>query len=306
MEKKGIIALVIIGVLAAAFITWTAVGIIYGEELLEEEDVEDINIAGSTTCLPVISAIAEHFEDRMEDKEDEIWDISVGGGGSSVGVKQAGQALVDIGMASRDLKSSEESAYPDLVKTKFALDGIAIIVGNEGGVWDGLDLNLTESDIANIYKAESGYTNWNDIDSSYPDVDIFLIGRDSNSGTRASFEELLGIEGECDSSMQELNSNGAVLSTVEGSNGAAIGYVGLGYADEDNDDIKIVQVSDDGIEYIAPSIATVKDGTYPISRSLYLLTLGDPSEDDTIEEFIDYVLSSTGQAYVAEEGFVPL
>ncbi|MFX0073151.1 MAG: PstS family phosphate ABC transporter substrate-binding protein [Candidatus Hermodarchaeota archaeon] len=303
MEKKGLIALLVIGILAATFITWTAVGIIYGEEILDSiEDETNLDIAGSTTCLPVIATCAEAFEDRMEDREDELWDISVSGGGSSVGVKQCGQGLVDIGMASRDLKPEEITAYPTMVTTKFALDGIALIINDDG--WS-TDVNLTESQIASIYKAETGFTNWNDIDSNYPDDDIVLIGRDSASGTRASFEELLDIEDECDSSMLELNSNGFILETVESTSGA-IGYVGLGYADSDNDEIEIVNVYDDvSGEYIIPSIDSVKDGSYPISRSLYLLTLGNPSEDEDIEEFIDYVLGS-GQKYVEQEGFVPL
>ncbi|HMA04308.1 MAG TPA: substrate-binding domain-containing protein, partial [Methanomicrobiales archaeon] len=55
---------------------------------------------------------------------------------------------------------------------------------------------------------------------------------------------------------------------------------------------------------IAPSIATVLDHTYPISRPLYMITQGQPS--GLARDFIDFILSPDGQKIVEEQGFVPL
>lgn len=125
-------------------------------------------------------------------------------------------------------------------------------------------------------------------------TEIVVVGRDSASGTRASFEELVDIEAPV-ASMQQENSNGAVHDTVATTKGA-IGYVGLGYLDNE---VKAVKIGN-----VAPSTATVLDGTYPIARSLYMITDGQPT--GLAEDFIKFVLSSAGQQIVEDEGFIPL
>ena len=97
----------------------------------------------------------------------------------------------------------------------------------------------------------------------------------------------------------EKNSNGAVKQSVE-QTPTAIGYVGLGYID---DTIHAVPLLTDG-KTVVPSIETVKDKTYPVSRPLFLLTNGEPN--GTIADFIDYIKGQEGQKIVSEEGFVPL
>jgi phosphate transport system substrate-binding protein len=131
-------------------------------------------------------------------------------------------------------------------------------------------------------------------DNGNDKTEIVVVGRDSASGTRASFEELVDIEAPV-ATMQQENSNGAVHDTVATTKGA-IGYVGLGYLD---DEVKAVKISN-----VAPSMATVLDGTYPIARSLHMITDGQPT--GLAEDFIKFVLSSAGQQIVADEGFIPL
>ncbi len=126
------------------------------------------------------------------------------------------------------------------------------------------------------------------------DSEIVVVGRDSNSGTRASFEELVDIEAPV-ATMQQENSNGAVHDTVETTK-AAIGYVGLGYVDSDVKGVKIAGVM--------PSKTSVLDGSYPIARSLYMITNGEAT--GLTDDFIKFVLSSAGQAIVENKGFVPL
>jgi phosphate transport system substrate-binding protein len=84
-----------------------------------------------------------------------------------------------------------------------------------------------------------------------------------------------------------------VKATVAG-NENAIGYIGLGYIDSSVKAIKI-----DGV---TPSSTTVKGGTYPISRSLYMYTKDSPS--GLAKSFIDFILSSEGQDIVEEIGFI--
>lgn len=56
--------------------------------------------------------------------------------------------------------------------------------------------------------------------------------------------------------------------------------------------------------FVSPMIETVKDGTYPIARPLYMYTRGEPT--GAIKEYLDWIISDDGQKIVVELGFVPL
>jgi phosphate transport system substrate-binding protein len=90
-------------------------------------------------------------------------------------------------------------------------------------------------------------------------------------------------------------SSGAMLTTVAG-NKFAIGYDGIGYVDNT---VKAVKV-----EGVAASVASAKDGSYPLARSLYMYTDGEPAGD--VKAFIDYVLSNDGQKIVEDTGFISI
>jgi phosphate transport system substrate-binding protein len=126
-----------------------------------------------------------------------------------------------------------------------------------------------------------------------------VIGRDSASGTREYFTEHVMKKEKYRSDVREMNSNGAIASYVAG-NKYAIGYVGLGYL---SDDVKGIRITSKGIP-VEPSVATVLAGNYPISRSLYMLTNGEPT--GLARDYLDFVMSTDGQKIVTREGFVPL
>lgn len=111
-----------------------------------------INIVGSTTVLPIAEKAAEEFNKIYSDVT-----VTVSGGGSSVGVQSAGEGTADIGMASRELKSTEETNYPNLVKHVVCSDGIAIIVHPSNNYVD----SLTVEQVKSIYLGT--YTNWNEL-----------------------------------------------------------------------------------------------------------------------------------------------
>ena len=124
---------------------------------------------------------------------------------------------------------------------------------------------------------------------------IVVISRESTSGTREFFwDHVLGKEDFYADSIEK-TSNGEVYDTVK-TTPLAIGYVGLGYIKTDVKALKI-----DGV---APSTDTVLDGSYRIARELYMFTKGEAT--GIAKDFIDYLLSSEGQAIVEEKGFVPL
>ncbi|MBN1166091.1 MAG: phosphate ABC transporter substrate-binding protein [Methanospirillaceae archaeon] len=247
--------------------------------------LESLKISGSTTVLPVAASAAEFFMDMHPDT-----DIQVSAGGSSVGVQSVGEGTADIGMSSRDLKDVEKEKYPDLVPLVMARDGIALIV-HPSNVVDSLTIDQVKA----IYKGE--IINWKDVGGE--EKEIVVIGRDSASGTREFFHEFVMDKEDFVQTQLEKNSNGAVQSTVAQTPGS-IGYVGLGYVDET---IKPLSI-DDGTNTVEPTVENVLEGLYPVSRSLYMITNGEP--EGLAAQFLDFIISQEGQNLVSEEGFVPV
>jgi phosphate transport system substrate-binding protein len=146
--------------------------------------------------------------------------------------------------------------------------------------------------LGKIYRGE--ITNWKDVGGS--DKPIVLLSRDSASGTYEYFkEEVVGKELEYAKSAKLLPSTQAIVDETK-ANPDAIGYVGLGYV---TPDVKVLEI--DGK---AASLETALDGSYVLSRGLYMYSNGEPAEVG--KAFVDWVLSPAGQKVVEEQGFVPL
>lgn len=241
---------------------------------------EALSIAGSTTVQPIAAKAAEKYMLKNPEVS-----VSVSGGGSGTGIKMASEGSADIGTSSRDLTVEEISAgglkvYP------IAADGIAVIVNPQNSLSD-----LTKQQIKDIFSGK--IKNYKELGG--PDKEIVAIIRESGSGTRSSFEEMIMDKGKTNNteSAEQQSSNGAVKASVAG-NPNAIGYVGAGYIDPT---VKAMKVQ--GIEATKDNI---RSGTYPISRKLYMITKGEAF--GKTKGFIDYVLSDNGQGIVEEEGFV--
>jgi len=253
---------------------------VLGGDTSEAQGAE-MSVTGSTTVQPLMSLFKENYEEVTVGVS-----ISITGGGSGHGISSAGQGTADIGMASRALKSSEKTQYPDLVETKIANDGVAIIVGDNAGV-----SALTMEQIRGIYNGT--YTNWNEVGGN--DASIVIYNREASSGTRDCFESVVMEDSDFVLTANEVASNGAMKTSVA-NNQNSIGYVGLGYLDSSTNEVTV-----DGV---APTVDNVSTETYPISRGLYLLTDGAPA--GWAEAFINWILSPAGQEQVADSGFVPL
>ena len=244
-----------------------------------------IMVSGSTTVLPIAQASAEAYMDLNPNA-----DIQVAGGGSSVGVQAVGEKTSEIGMSSRDLKSEEETRYPALVQHTVAKDCIVVIVHPENPV-----SAMTLDQVRGIYNGS--IQSWGTVGGTMSAP--VVIGRDSASGTREYFTEHVMKKEKYRSDVREMNSNGGIATYVAG-NRYAIGYVGLGYL---SDDVKGIRIISKGTP-VEPSVATVLSGQYPISRSLYMLTNGEPS--GLAKDYLDFLVSTEGQLIVTKEGFVPL
>lgn len=244
-----------------------------------------LTIAGSTTVLPIAQSCAEAYMNQNSDA-----DISVRGGGSSVGIANILAGTVDIGDASRHAKTKEivqaRSQGVNLHETIVANDAIAIIVNPQNSV-----SALTLDQVTAIYSGK--ITNWKDLGG--PSMPIVVISRDVSSGTYEVFSKIvMGGNPAVDSALM-LASNNAVATTVKDTKGA-IGYVGIGYLSGDVKGLKI--------DNVMPSKETVWNKTYPIARTLHMYTNGRPR--GMTKKFIDFVLSPAGQDLVEDNGFIRL
>ena len=252
---------------------------------------QTISISGSTTVLPIVQKAADQYMTLHPEAN-----IQISSGGSGVGIQAIGAKTVDIGMTSREVTKDEMAKYPGFVVTTVAQDGIAVIVNPKNTI-----PYITLDQVKDIYLGK--ITKWIEITgASVPGTNnqIVIVGRDSASGTRTYFDETVLAKATPTQNMLEKNSNGAVLQTVAQTPGS-IGYVSIGFV---STDVKALPIWYNAQTIIAPSINTVKDKTYPVSRDLYVLTNGQPS--GLAGDFIKYILSADGQKIVADEGYVTL
>ena len=233
----------------------------------------------STSMEKVIGALGEAF---MEANPDTTFTYNPTGSGSGIQAVQEGRC--DIGLSSRALKDAEKEA--GLTETVLAYDGIAMIVNPANPVED-----LSLEQIADIYTGK--ITNWSEVGGN--DSQIVLIGREAGSGTRGGFEEIVGVVDACQY-RQELSSTGDVITTVA-QNPDAIGYASLAAV---KDTVKALKVAG-----VAPTEATVKDGTYTIQRPFVLATKTGEKLNDVAQAFFDYATSADVGEIITAAGAVP-
>lgn len=238
-----------------------------------------LNISGSTSMEKLSNILAEAFMIKYPDVL-----VSAEFVGSSAGVEQVLAGAVDIGNASRNLKDSEKEA--GAVENIVAIDGIAVIVDKANTVTD-----LTKDQLTGIYTGT--ITNWNELGGA--DQPIVVVGRESGSGTRGAFEEILKVEDLCKYS-NEINSTGGVMAKVASTPGA-IGYVSL-----DILDATVLAVKLEGVDATADSI---KSGNYFLSRPFVMATVGEISEqNENIQAFFDYLSSGEGKEMITSVGLI--
>jgi len=239
----------------------------------------NLKITGSTTVQPIAQAAA----DRLM-KANKYINIAVAGGGSGTGVKDTIAGTNNIGMSSRALTTDEAnkiSAVP------IADDGIAIIVHPSNGV-----KNLTKEQARKIFLGE--IKNWKDVGGD--NAPILVQTRETGSGTRASFEEMLLDKKSIVGTATPAPSSALILQAVA-KNTNAIGYDSVGFVDKS---VHIVT-----IDNVAPTATTVNKGQYALGRGLFMLYNGKPKGPTAV--FIDYLRTMEVQKeIIIKEGFLSL
>lgn len=245
-----------------------------------------IVIKGSTTVLPIAQKVAEAYMKQNPDVK-----ISISGGGSGNGIKALIDGSTDIADSSRFIKTKEverameKGSYP--VPFAVAYDCIVPVVHPSNNI-----ANISLDKLKDIYLGK--IRNWKEIGG--PDRPVVVISRDTSSGTYEVWQKKVMEKTRVFPGALLQASNGAIIQAVS-KNKNAIGYIGLGYM---NKEVKPLTVDN-----IIGSAETTLNGTYPVSRPLFMFTPGWPEGD--IMEFINFVMHpQKGQKYINEIGFVPL
>ncbi len=249
-----------------------------------------ITVKGSDTMVIMAQRWAEAY---MAKHPGEV--IQVTGGGSGTGISALINGTTDICNASRPMKSGEraklQERYATLgVEIKAAKDGLSVYVNEASPV-----KALTVDQLRDIYLGK--ITNWNEVGG--PDKKIIVYGRENNSGTYAFFKDHVLKGKDYVANMQSMPGTAAVVNAVSKDvNG--IGYGGMAYAKG----IRIIGLKKDASSAaIEPSAATVGNGSYPLSRFLYMYTATRPT--GATKKYIDWILSPEGQAIATQVGYFP-
>jgi len=238
-----------------------------------------LTMAGSTSMEKLANAAAEAFMAKYSGVT-----LSPEFTGSSAGIEAVLTGTVEIGNSSRNLKDSEISG--GAVENIVAIDGIAVILDKANTV-----TNITKDQLIGIYTGT--IKNWSELGGV--NQPIVVVGRESGSGTRGAFEELLKVEDLCVYS-NEINSTGGVMAKVSSTPGA-IGYVSLDIVDQ--------TVIAANIDNVIPSEETIKAGNYLLSRPFVMATNGEISkQSEIVQAFFEYMASEEGLALIKSVGLI--
>ncbi|MDQ3954019.1 MAG: phosphate ABC transporter substrate-binding protein PstS family protein [Actinomycetota bacterium] len=281
----------------------------------------EINISGSSTVEPITSLVAEEFSGINGGV-----DISVDGPGTSDGFELFCKGDIDIADASRALEEEEiqacEDAGIEFIELKIAIDGLSVVTNADNEEIECLDFY----DLYALLGPESeGFENWSDANqlgeeigaahTPYPDAPLDVTAPGEESGTYDSFGEIV-LEGiaydERDilddapvirPDYQSSGDDNVIIQGIQGSD-SSLGWVGFAFYTNNEDTVRALPLAEKGDDCVEPTVETIQDGSYPISRPLFFYVNAESAEDPAIEAFVDYYLSDEGLAAVSATGYV--
>jgi phosphate transport system substrate-binding protein len=278
-----------------------------------------LTVSGSTTLLPLASTWASAFKGKFGGS------ITVVGGGSGKGISDARTGIVNIGMSSRQQASGDGAVY----FTPVARDALVIVINAAfHKKYPNYIYRLSQMQIQAIFRGT--ITNWHQINSHLPSHAIDLVGRTGSSGTYTYFKQMFLTNGTAtgeigttsykqSARLSQKASNGVVRDTV-GNDMYAIGYLSDAYVTTKLTVLNLPEpahyydvnyVEHDTTpsqvgKWIVPSLTSALNGTYKYVRPLYFVTAGTSAPTGDAKTFIDWCLSSAGQAYAPGQHFLKL
>jgi phosphate transport system substrate-binding protein len=274
-------------------------------------------VTGSSTVQPISSLVAETFS-----AENPGVTISVDGPGTGDGFAVFCSGEADITDASRPIRDEEKAACQqagiNYVELKVGLDGITVMT-NPANSAVGC---LTKGDLYALVGPEStGFDKWTDASplaqqlggkTSFPDVPLVITAPGEESGTYDAFVELAltdpaeerGKEPATRPDYQSSPNDNVIIQGIEGSE-SSFGWVGFAYAEQNAAGVKVLQV-DGGDGCVKPTRETIADGSYPLSRALYIYVNNDKARSNgALKAYVDFYMENLAQS-TADAGYVDL
>lgn len=282
-------------------------------------DSSTLTISGSSTVEPITARVGEAFN-----AANPATGVTVEGPGTGDGFKRFCAGETEVSDASRPIKDSEKESCAEAginyVELKVAFDGLTVMTAPGNGAVSCLDF----ADLYALIGPESeGFSNWSDASglgaelggshAPYPDAPLVITAPGEESGTYDTFVEFViedpaeerGQDAAARADYQASANDNVIVENVAG-NETSLGWVGYAFFVENADTLKAIEI-DGGDGCVAPSDATIADGSYPLARALYIYVNTDKAaENQALADFIDYYLSDEGLASVAAAGYVDL
>ncbi len=288
-----------------------------------EELTGSIVISGSSTVEPVSAFVAELFNETQPGVT-----ISVDGPGTGDGFELFCNGETDISDASRPIDEEEvalcEENGIEYVELEVALDGLTVMTNPENAL-----SCLNSGDLYALFGPESeGFASWADANDlaaevggngGFPDLPLEITAPGEESGTYDAFIELSGIpdigeerglsEDEAEALRKDYTpspNDNVIITAMEGSP-SALGFVGFAFAQEAGESVKELEV-DGGEGCVGPTVETVADGSYPLSRSLFIyVNPAKAAESEALQAYVDFYVTSEGLVTAVEEvGYVAI
>ena len=256
----------------------------------------DIVTAGSSTVFPLTERMVERYESEGFAGQVTIDSIGTGAGFERFCV--AGET--DIANASRPIKEEEVAACEAIGRTplefRVGTDALAVVVNPANDF-------VTDLTLEQLALAFSTAETWADVDPSFPAEPIARYSPGTDSGTfdyfvEAVFDDDATLIQESESTQSSEDDNVPVQG-LEGDT-YAIGYFGYAYFLENADLLHIVS-----IEGVAPTAETAEDGSYPLSRPLFIYSdAAIMQEKPQVADFINFYLTYVNEE-ITDVGYFP-
>lgn len=246
-------------------------------------DPRRLTLTGSSTVAPLALEIAKRFEQLHPGVR-----VDVQSGGSSRGVTDARAGRADIGMVSRPLKPEES----DLRAQAIAMDGVCIILHRSNPV-----ATLSAAQIKAIYTGQ--ITNWQAVGG--PNEAITVVNKAEGRSTLELFLHHFGLVNSQIQAQVVIGDNQQGIKTVA-ANPGAIGYVSIGSADFEAMQGAPIRLL--GLGGVSATVAHVRDGSFPLSRPLNLVTRGPAT--GLAQAFLAFARSPAVHDLIVAQYFVPL
>ncbi|MDG0842395.1 PstS family phosphate ABC transporter substrate-binding protein [Staphylococcus equorum] len=251
---------------------------------------------GSSTVGPIIEKLNEKFA-----KENSDVTVSSGTSGTGGGFEKFISGNTDFSNASRPIKDEEKKKLEDkgikYNEFEVAKDGVTITVNKENDFVD----ELTKDQLKDIYSGEA--KSWKDVNPEWPDKEIKAFSPDQSHGTYDFFTEEVMDDGDIKA---EKNADTNVIVQSVQKNEQGIGYFGYNFYEQNKDKLKEVKIKDDSGEVTKPTKESIQDGSYALSRPLFIYTNEKKlKENEGFQDFMNFIFEDKGKS-AEEAGFVAL